>query len=52
MPGYRSLQKSCERVNDVLGNARPGNQQLLEPDTTVFERHVLWKHPATATPGS
>lgn len=48
MPGYRSLDKSCEKINDTLGNARPGNEQLLDPDTSVFERQVLWKHPATA----
>jgi hypothetical protein len=47
MPGYRTLGKQCERINDTFGNARPGNEQLLEPDETVFERHVLWKHPAT-----
>jgi len=46
MPGYRTLDKQCERVNDVLGNARPGNRQLLEPDKTVFQREVLWLHPA------
>ena len=46
MPGYRTLAKSCERVNDTLGNARPSNKQLLDPDTSVFERHVLWVHPA------
>lgn len=46
MPGYRTLGKSCERINDTLGNARPGNRQLLDPDLTVFERHVLWVHPA------
>jgi hypothetical protein len=50
MPGYRTLGKSCQRINDTFGNARPGNEQLLEPDLTVFERHVLWRHPAT--PGS
>jgi hypothetical protein len=48
MPGYRTLEKSCERINDALGNARPGNAQLLEPDLTAFERHVLWRHPAPA----
>ncbi len=48
MPGYRTLGKHCQRVNDAFGNARPGNRQLLEPDQTVFERHVLWLHPATA----
>lgn len=47
MPGYRSLEKQCERINDTFGNARPGNEQLLEPDLTTFERQVLWKHPAT-----
>lgn len=46
MPGYRTLEKSCERVNDTFGNARPGNEQLLEPDSTAYERHVLWRHPA------
>jgi hypothetical protein len=51
MPGYRSLGKQCERINDTLGNARPGNRQLLEPDTTTFERHVLWMHPATPAAG-
>lgn len=48
MPGYRTLDKQCEKVNNALGNARPGNEQLLEPDTSVFERHVLWRHPAPA----
>lgn len=48
MPGYRTLGKSCQRINDAFGNARPGNRQLLEPDVTAFERHVLWLHPATA----
>jgi hypothetical protein len=47
MPGYRTLAKQCERINDTLGNARPGNHQLLDPDKSVFERHVLWVHPAT-----
>ena len=46
MPGYRTLDKSCERVNDTLGNARPTNKQLMDPDLTVFERHALWVHPA------
>ena len=46
MPGYRTLEKSCERINDTLGNARPGNEQLMDPDQSVFERHVLWVHPA------
>ena len=44
MPGYRTLDKKCERVNDTLGNARPANKQLLDPDVTVFERHALWVH--------
>lgn len=48
MPGYRTLGKQCERINDAFGNARPGNEQLLEPDLTAFERHVLWRHPAPA----
>ncbi|HVM09501.1 MAG TPA: glycosyltransferase family 39 protein [Acidimicrobiales bacterium] len=48
MPGYRTLEKSCERVNDALGNARPGNRQLLDPDTDYFERQALWYHPASA----
>lgn len=48
MPGYRTLDKQCEKVNNTFGNARPGNEQLLEPDTSVFERHVLWRHPAPA----
>ena len=42
MSGYRTLDKKCERINDTLGNARPQNRQLMDPDTTVFERHVLW----------
>lgn len=46
MPGYRTLGKKCERINDTLGNARPTNEQLLDPDLTVFERHALWVHPA------
>lgn len=46
MPGYRTLGKHCQRINDTFGNARPGNRQLLDPDLTVFERHVLWLHPA------
>ena len=46
MPGYRSLDKRCERVNDALGNARPGNRQLLDPDDDYFERQALWLHPA------
>lgn len=46
MPGYRTLGKKCERINEALGNARPGNRQLLAPDQTAFERHVLWLHPA------
>ncbi len=46
MPGYRTLGKHCQRINDAFGNARPGNRQLLEPDETAFERHVLWLHPA------
>jgi len=46
MSGYRTLDKQCEKVNDTLGNARPGNHQLLDPDKTVFERQVLWLHPA------
>lgn len=50
MPGYRTLEKSCERINDTLGNSRPGNEQLLEPDLTAYERHVLWRHPAPAGP--
>jgi mannosyltransferase len=50
MPGYRTLDKQCEKVNNTLGNARPGNEQLLDPDTSVFERHVLWLHPAPAGP--
>jgi hypothetical protein len=50
MPGYRTLDKQCERVNDTLGNARPQNRQLLDPDKTAFERHVLWMHPAVGTP--
>ena len=45
MPGYRTLDKKCERINDTLGNARPTNRQLLDPDTSVFERHALWVHP-------
>ncbi|HUP84179.1 MAG TPA: glycosyltransferase family 39 protein [Acidimicrobiales bacterium] len=49
MPGYRTLDKQCERINDTLGNARPGNRQLLEPDKSVFERHVLWMHPAATS---
>ena len=48
MPGYRTLGKHCQRINDAFGNARPGNRQLLEPDVTAFERHVLWLHPAKA----
>jgi uncharacterized membrane protein len=48
MPGYRTLDKQCERVNDTFGGARPGNRQLLEPDKTVFERHILWVHPGPA----
>lgn len=50
MPGYRTLEKKCERINDTFGNARPGNEQLLEPDLTAYERHVLWRHPAPAGP--
>ncbi len=46
MPGYRTLGKHCQRINDTFGNARPGNRQLLEPDLSVYERHVLWLHPA------
>jgi hypothetical protein len=49
MPGYRTLDKRCERINDTLGNARPQNRQLLDPDKTAFERHVLWVHPAVQT---
>ena len=49
MPGYRTLDKKCERINDTLGNARPTNRQLLDPDKSVFERHVLWVHPAVPT---
>ncbi len=48
MPGYRTLDKQCELVNNALGDARPGNAQLLEPDRSAFERHVLWRHPAPA----
>jgi hypothetical protein len=48
MPGYRTLENKCERINDTFGNARPGNTQLLEPDLTAYERHVLWRHPAPA----
>jgi mannosyltransferase len=47
MPGYRTLDKKCEAVNDALGAARPGNRQLLEPDKDTFERQALWLHPAT-----
>ena len=50
MPGYRTLDKQCERVNDTLGNARPQNRQLMDPDKSTFERHVLWMHPAVRTP--
>ena len=50
MPGYRTLDKRCERINDTLGNARPTNKQLLDPDQTVFERHALWVHPAVPSP--
>jgi hypothetical protein len=46
MPGYRTLDKKCERVNETLGNARPGNRQLLDPSKKTFERQVLWEHPA------
>ncbi len=46
MPGYRTLGEKCERINDAFGNARPGNRQLLAPDPSAFERHVLWLHPA------
>jgi hypothetical protein len=46
MPGYRTLEKKCQKINDTLGNGRPGNRQLLDPDTSVFERDVLWLHPA------
>ncbi len=46
MPGYRTLDRQCEKINDSFGNARPGNRQLLEPDLTAYERHVLWLHPA------
>jgi hypothetical protein len=49
MPGYRTLDKQCEKVNDAFGNSRPGNRQLLDPDRSVFERHVLWLHPAATT---
>lgn len=52
MPGYRTLDKKCERINDTFGNARPDNEQLLDPDLSVFERHVLWVHRATPVPGS
>ena len=52
MPGYRTLDRQCEKVNNALGDARPGNRQLLEPDLSAFERHVLWLHPATAPEGS
>ncbi|MEA3076416.1 MAG: hypothetical protein QOF60_1324 [Actinomycetota bacterium] len=45
MPGYRTLDKQCERLNDALANGRPGNRQLLDPDKSVFERQVLWLHP-------
>ena len=50
MPGYRTLDKKCERINDTLGNARPTNKQLLDPDKTVFERHALWVHPEVPAP--
>ena len=50
MPGYRTLDKKCERINDTLGNARPTNKQLLDPDKTVFERHALWVHPEVPSP--
>jgi hypothetical protein len=50
MPGYRTLDKRCERINDTLGNARPQNRQLMDPDKTTYERHVLWMHPAIQGP--
>jgi len=50
MPGYITHGKQCERVNDALGNARPGNRQLLHPDHAYFERHAVWSHPAAPPP--
>jgi len=46
MPGYLTHDKQCELVNNALGNARPGNRQLMDPDTDYFERQALWFHPA------
>lgn len=49
MPGYRTHDKQCERVNDAFGNARPGNRQLMDPDDDYFERQAVWFHPAASS---
>lgn len=46
MSGYRTHGKACERINDALAGGSSGSRQLQDPDPDLFERHIVWVHPA------